>query len=1718
MAKSKKRSSKAAAAAAAALKQEETPDTPMSTSSIPATASIKPESRTVSPSPSLHNTLTISGPKFDFDGGLMQEEPEFEEDFIPAEGEEIDLTSLAVPAPAPAEGEHSNGANQKRTMEDDDNMAVGFEDGPTRKKTRLDDGEIETPSSATITPVNSTVPADKLSSQLWTEIFTYIGLPSIGKLRVVSKRFVELLDKEHIWRRCRKIHCPDMPKPAFGMKEWDMWRLVRGTGCMTCSKFEGKVRGQDGMKVYWQFKVRCCEACFRTNVIKEADLVGKPDEQIPMNVMKELVSALPYGLVDSKFGWVPTTIPNPQDVQKVYWKQDIEEIKGRYDEALQMDAAEEWLKGLEGEGHGHKADADRMEKWEVRVMQGNSYNPSVGLSQQMPHQQQQQHKKAEKSQVNIAKNNGIPVLVTNDNPHPHSAFLPQSIPTFYQRNRQFGDRSNQEADDVKTRRKTDIEIRCSKLNPPIPAEVLAHCAAFQASVKIAQPLTEQSWNALLPKLLEQRAGAEEHEKQRQSQRKQLEQQLEDRKLQETQERDQWVKKERQWEESQAPVREMIAKIADEEIKNWHGKVTFESAPSFAAAILTIVRTRYYERGGVQETSPVSDPTLPSSSSHPSSGASSGKVRQLVLENMKYVFDNKVKPMTDPFRRELFYCKACKEIAANPAAAAAASGGMMVPPPPPKLYGFEGVIQHYAAKHTTDLSLGTIVVHWRSLWPEEAPFVVDPNEIKRLMIRPPGGHHGHHHHHHQPHHHQAVGLPQAPVLMRPGPPVSVPVGGVPVHGGYPYPSHQPPHGRHQMHPMHHGPTPPPPPAVAGPGPQPVMQGYGRGITPHRPSAYPDPGYHPAPVGHHPHVPVGVPPTHPHHGHHAHPSQYPSSSPLAVGDRGQPYPPQYAAPTVYPQHQPQPPQPVPQYGPYASGYPPAQPHPHYGGYEVASHHRQHGGVYAQQPPVPQPDPYGEAAKREAEATAAAAEAAAAAAAEKDRKDRKDKIRYIANYAEQMWKNLGSIKTLEPSIRALQMIHDTVSSFEEKYKADLPIQLFHESIRTEIDGAMKFLKPGNIKFECRSCPKTSTRTFTLALLFQHFESVHVSRPSLGPSAAESGVKAKRFNWLVDMIRLPVEEEVGKLVGRQGIDVRRIGAVEKVYPGVFQKKIEIPVIPPVAAAEVAQTAPKHASKASMSAAEDFLNNLIPQAAAVEQTKKESSTGSDQVDPRDVDRSEATSRTLQSQSRQRSSRSRSPVSVDSRTRSRSRGHRRRDSYDDYYHRRGPVAREYPDDEYRRYDGADGAYYPSRPPVNRRASPGPYGYEGRFPSPPRRYRMYRPSYDDYDVPPPARERYPGPAPSSPPPQVMRSVRTPGSPTAPAAGVPPPVGGLDYDDPMPPAPVIPVSGHAREARYADDVEYRRAYAPAHPPPHAEYYDRVMERERYPPPPHAAQHPAYYDRPPHAHPPPPPGRYYDEPGYVRHSAPQYYYDDYEYERGRAPPPPHAPPPHHPGGHPVRVYREDYERYYDRERDFGGYPPEERGRGRSRSPMGRDQWEDRERRGYARDSSPSGGSPVQSYRREADTYNNQVDEGLLAGRTLGQLWEEARGQVDSDGSEEGEGYDDEETLCGNEGMSEDLEDDDISEFYYETDESAESGSETDESVESGSETDESAESSSETDESAQFGYETDESSSEARMDGRTDLIGPERRITAAGFRPAGLPFHKQGWSSSDVLSVKD
>ena len=69
--------------------------------------------------------------------------------------------------------------------------------------------------------------------------------------------------------------------------------------------------------------------------------------------------------------------------------------------------------------------------------------------------------------------------------------------------------------------------------------------------------------------------------------------------------------------------------------------------------------------------------------------------------MRWLYDQKVKTYTDKYLRELFHCAECKSLG--------------------KSYAFEGMIQHYGAKHTTEFSRGNIVVHWQSAeWPDECP--------------------------------------------------------------------------------------------------------------------------------------------------------------------------------------------------------------------------------------------------------------------------------------------------------------------------------------------------------------------------------------------------------------------------------------------------------------------------------------------------------------------------------------------------------------------------------------------------------------------------------------------------------------------------------------------------------------------------------------------------------------------------------------------------------------------------------------------------------------------------------------------------------------------------------------------------------------------------------------------------------------------------------------
>jgi hypothetical protein len=246
------------------------------------------------------------------------------------------------------------------------------------------------------------------------------------------------------------------------------------------------------------------------------------------------------------------------------------------------------------------------------------------------------------------------------------------------------------------------------LEPPLTAGVLAHMASFQAAIQIIQPLTDSAWEVLKPRLLSQREEAEQRENDRLAQTRVVQERFGERRNQDNQSRaDSKDLVDREWEDIQAPLRARIGGYADEIIRDgWNGgeKVSSDNGPLFAAEVLIYVRKRFYAEVAKDEAA------LRATGREPEMDPPNGPyTRKLILENMKWVFDTKIKPITEPYRKELFLCNACDYAS--------------------KYYGFEGIIQHYAAKHTSALSMGSIVVYWKSEWPEYPPFNPDPNNVK-----------------------------------------------------------------------------------------------------------------------------------------------------------------------------------------------------------------------------------------------------------------------------------------------------------------------------------------------------------------------------------------------------------------------------------------------------------------------------------------------------------------------------------------------------------------------------------------------------------------------------------------------------------------------------------------------------------------------------------------------------------------------------------------------------------------------------------------------------------------------------------------------------------------------------------------------------------------------------------------------------------------------------
>ncbi|KAJ4417453.1 hypothetical protein N0V85_001840 [Neurospora sp. IMI 360204] len=432
--------------------------------------------------------------------------------------------------------------------------------------------------------------------------------------------------------------------------------------------------GLDGVAVIWPFASRLCGRCLVTISMK----------------------GIPFAYVTPDLRVQPSNTPDT-DKLKLFSPTDVDEVTKEFHDvqALGPGAMDEWMKGLNNRGKNLQNQASRWEKWYM----------SGGVTR-MRTELYPGHVNSKVSSV-LTSNSATPAASPTSYPTAPPATRAQ-VPSSQASSQARQERTPEEVAELKAIRKAEIERRALLLDPPLTPNVLRHLPAFEAAMQIVLPFQDKDWDFLKPRLLTQRGEAEqrhpglvvvkEEAQQDRTERHQLEATLAT-----TKEARELIDK--QWEETQAPLRARIAGLADEAIRETWGKgkkVTRGNCAKFAVDVLCYIRKRFYaeiaEKAAAARSAgrevPVDPPEGPFT-------------QKLTLENMKWIFDTKIKPHTESYRKELFYCNGCDTNS--------------------KTFGFEGVIQHYAAKHTTALSLGTIVVHWRAEWPQYPPFRYNPSK-------------------------------------------------------------------------------------------------------------------------------------------------------------------------------------------------------------------------------------------------------------------------------------------------------------------------------------------------------------------------------------------------------------------------------------------------------------------------------------------------------------------------------------------------------------------------------------------------------------------------------------------------------------------------------------------------------------------------------------------------------------------------------------------------------------------------------------------------------------------------------------------------------------------------------------------------------------------------------------------------------------------------------
>ncbi|KAI8956793.1 hypothetical protein F5Y11DRAFT_133057 [Daldinia sp. FL1419] len=681
------------------------------------------------------------------DVSMSDSEPEDVHNSLISSGNEQIPGQTPLPGSSAQDSEHIS--RKRKSQEVDIHRAIAL------KKVKLDDEGSDQTLSVVTCPLDKSL----LPAEIWHRIFTFTPPRALGNLLRVNKLFNVYLDPsstyqckfpsslsqssprlskpDAIWQLSRRRFWPRMPTPLQQKTELDMWRLACGRRCQFCGKFCSSLasfykQSNHRNQPIWPFALRSCESCLEEKATKEIDLLLSSTPSF-------LTSALPFTFITDKKqiispGALRKGVAQPDmQVTKIFLSEHVEKLNREFLSAKAMGGAtaEEWLKGLEARGKELLNDTIRWEKWAstggVTQMQ-NQMSPDIGLSVTIPNNKGQASADYSLTPKTLSNSSSIARRPPPDPGHVASISIAQSVHnpeatspyglgasfsslpvnTQYNGSRT---RTKEEALELKAARRIEIERRALELNPPLLPNILTHMPAFQAAIQIIKPLDDHAWGLLKPRLLAQKVAAEQRERREQggssAQSGLVLDPFEDQGEGEENIIATKQRIDKTWDDVQEPLRAQISAFTDEIIRDsWNDgrSIDTDNSPQFAADVLLSVRQRFYaEIEKEVAAARAANRELPKD---PPGGPFTQK---LTLENMKWLFDVKIKPHTESYRKELFFCNGC-EISV-------------------KAFGFEGVIQHYAAKHTGALSQGSVVVYWRAEWPEIPPFKPDPCAIK-----------------------------------------------------------------------------------------------------------------------------------------------------------------------------------------------------------------------------------------------------------------------------------------------------------------------------------------------------------------------------------------------------------------------------------------------------------------------------------------------------------------------------------------------------------------------------------------------------------------------------------------------------------------------------------------------------------------------------------------------------------------------------------------------------------------------------------------------------------------------------------------------------------------------------------------------------------------------------------------------------------------------------